>query len=219
MSGATDMTFDEWMSAHGRESIDHGLGTSELMEGAFEAGAKSNRRAVRESALAPPAGEEPEAFKSFCEDELGVAVDDVIGCDRDDVLAAFRAGRRLAEGGVSRLQAEIERLNTVITQQKTVLVSLRADLTESISIDSAQSAPATYEQDRRLEALAKSIYSTCFSDLPGFVPWVDGGNSVMQGKARDKARKQLNAATDGQAYSGVPGTSGQRLNQLANEGE
>ena len=65
----------------------------------------------------------------------------------------------------------------------------------NISALVARSATVADEQERRLEALAKNIYGTCFSDFPGFVPWVDGGNSVMQGKARDQARKQLDAAS------------------------
>jgi hypothetical protein len=40
------------------------------------------------------------------------------------------------------------------------------------------------------EELAKNIYND-WTQLGGWVPWVDGGNSLMQDKARDEAAKQL----------------------------
>jgi hypothetical protein len=39
-----------------------------------------------------------------------------------------------------------------------------------------------------LEAEARVIYES-WSGQPGFVPWVDGGNSTMQGEARGEARR------------------------------
>lgn len=51
----TDMAFSEWMGEHGREALSCELGIEDLMEGAFEAGAKSNRRALRNDHPAPEA--------------------------------------------------------------------------------------------------------------------------------------------------------------------
>ncbi|MBP6954021.1 MAG: hypothetical protein KBC45_06295 [Pseudomonas sp.] len=44
--------------------------------------------------------------------------------------------------------------------------------------------------DQQVEARAKEIYEG-WSYNPGFAPWVDGGNSIMQSKARDLARREL----------------------------
>lgn len=44
-----------------------------------------------------------------------------------------------------------------------------------------------------LEAKAKAIYEG-WSELHGFVPWAEGGNSVMQDEARAKARRALEIA-------------------------
>lgn len=46
-----------------------------------------------------------------------------------------------------------------------------------------------------VEAMAKAIYAK-WDKLPGWVPWVDGGNSNMQDLARDCARAALNALAD-----------------------
>lgn len=40
------------------------------------------------------------------------------------------------------------------------------------------------------ETLAKAIYRQWYA-APGYVPWVERGNSTMQDKARDEARRQL----------------------------
>lgn len=45
---AVDVLFDVWMEQHGREGLKTEMGVEELMEGAFYAGARANRRAVRE---------------------------------------------------------------------------------------------------------------------------------------------------------------------------
>lgn len=44
--------------------------------------------------------------------------------------------------------------------------------------------------DQQVEARAKEIYEG-WSYNPGFAPWVDGGNSIMQSRARDLARREL----------------------------
>ncbi|MBK3470500.1 hypothetical protein JJD61_07365 [Pseudomonas carnis] len=44
--------------------------------------------------------------------------------------------------------------------------------------------------DQQVEARAKEIYEG-WSYNPGFATWVDGGNSIMQSKARDLARREL----------------------------
>lgn len=46
-----------------------------------------------------------------------------------------------------------------------------------------------------LEAMAKAIYAK-WDKLPGWVPWVDGGNSDMQHLARDCARAARDALAD-----------------------
>ena len=43
-----DLPFSDWYAEHGQLGVKHELGLEELMEGAYYAGAKSNRRAVRE---------------------------------------------------------------------------------------------------------------------------------------------------------------------------
>lgn len=44
--------------------------------------------------------------------------------------------------------------------------------------------------EAEIESYAKVLYSA-WSTRPGFKPWVDGGNSMMQDKARAMARKDL----------------------------
>jgi hypothetical protein len=44
-----------------------------------------------------------------------------------------------------------------------------------------------------IEPQARAIYES-WSTQPGFVPWVDGGNSTMQQKARAEARRGLEIA-------------------------
>ena len=48
-----DLPFSDWYAEHGREGVKHELGLEDLMEGAYHAGAKSNRRAVRNDTPAP----------------------------------------------------------------------------------------------------------------------------------------------------------------------
>ncbi|MEN5313385.1 hypothetical protein [Pseudomonas koreensis] len=53
------------------------------------------------------------------------------------------------------------------------------------------------EQDNtaalELEARAKTIYEN-WSEIPGFLPWADGGNSAMQNEARAQARRAMEIA-------------------------
>lgn len=44
-----------------------------------------------------------------------------------------------------------------------------------------------------IEAKAKAIYEL-WSEIPGFVPWADGGNSTMQNEARALARRAMEVA-------------------------
>ena len=69
----------------------------------------------------------------------------------------------------------------------------------------AQSAPATDPAKAELERLSKAIYEGCFCSEPGFVPWVDGGNSIMQDKARDQARRTIEAARMVRSATGEQG--------------
>ena len=48
-------------------------------------------------------------------------------------------------------------------------------------------AKAQDAKDAANEAAAKALYKTWHS-LPGYVPWQDGGNSLMQDKARKLVR-------------------------------
>lgn len=43
-----DLPFSDWYAEHGQQGVKHELGLEDLMEGAYYAGAKSNRRAVWE---------------------------------------------------------------------------------------------------------------------------------------------------------------------------
>lgn len=54
-------------------------------------------------------------------------------------------------------------------------------------------APADQHQAAQLESLAKTVYDS-WQTQPGWVPWVDGGNSLKQDEARRIARRTFELA-------------------------
>lgn len=49
-----------------------------------------------------------DAVNEFCEKELGVTFDNVIGCDGDDIFSAFQAGTKLAKSELSALREQLD---------------------------------------------------------------------------------------------------------------
>lgn len=55
--------------------------------------------------------------------------------------------------------------------------------------------PAPGEDELAIESVAKAVYEQ-WAHLRGYLPWVEGGNSTMQDRARDIARAALAAKPD-----------------------
>jgi hypothetical protein len=56
-------------------------------------------------------------------------------------------------------------------------------------------------RDAAREARAKTIYES-WKGQPGYVPWMEGGNSLMQDRARQQAADNYDAAAHAKAYPG-----------------
>lgn len=115
-----------------------------------------------------------------------------------DALAAQR------DEGLAR-EAELERENRLLRHDCASLLETMAKTLDLLSIDpesaqNAQGKPSDvlYEHAKDLqqrlaeveEILAKAIYRQWYA-APGYVAWVERGNSLMQDQARDEARHQL----------------------------
>ena len=107
-----------------------------------------------------------------------------LGQPQGEPVAIERLSIQMLKGGLFRYDSDPE--GPLVRYQ---------DHAEQVKLYASQPAPVAVVlpppgPDPQVEARAKEIYEG-WSYNPGFIPWVDGGNSSMQDKARDRARREL----------------------------